>query len=79
MKKLYLKSGNVTETQVKGSIDLEKYILSVLAKETCCDKFLVLEKFTTSERDALTNVKAGTVIYNTTTSTIQSYNGSAWA
>lgn len=79
MEKLYLKSGNVTKKNVTGSIDLEAYILSVLAKETCCNKFLVLEKFTTAERDALTGVVAGTAIYNTTTSTIQSYNGTVWA
>ena len=79
MKKKYLKSGIITDKEVKGSFDLEAYILSVLAKETCCNKFLVLEKFTTVERDALTGVVAGTAIYNTTTSTIQSYNGTVWA
>ena len=79
MKKKYLKSGIITDKEVKGSFDLEAYILSVLAKETCCNKFLVLEKFTTAERDALTGVVAGTAIYNTTTSTIQSYNGTVWA
>ena len=79
MKKKYLKSGIINDKEVKGSFDLEAYILSVLAKETCCNKFLVLEKFTTVERDALTGVVAGTAIYNTTTSTIQSYNGTVWA
>lgn len=35
--------------------------------------------YTTTERDALKNPKAGMVIYNSTTSKINFYNGSAWA
>lgn len=43
-------------------------------------KFLTLPKYTTTERDALSNVVAGTILYNTTTKTVQYYNGSqsAW-
>ena len=36
-----------------------------------------LKSYTTSERDALTSA-AGDMIYNTTDSKVQFYNGSAW-
>ena len=38
---------------------------------------LNLKSYTTSERDALTSA-AGDMIYNTTDSKVQFYNGSAW-
>ena len=41
------------------------------------DDALRLKSYTTTQRDALTSV-AGDMIYNTTTSTVQFYNGSAW-
>ena len=34
--------------------------------------------YTTSERDALSSVTAGSIIYNTTTNKLQVYNGSSW-
>ena len=34
---------------------------------------------TTTQRDAISNPEAGQLIYNTTTSTLQLYDGSAWA
>ena len=34
--------------------------------------------YTTSERDALSSVIAGMVIYNSTTNKLQCYNGSSW-
>lgn len=34
--------------------------------------------YTTAERDALTNIEAGTCIYNTTTNKLNFYNGSTW-
>ena len=34
--------------------------------------------YTTTERDALSSVTAGSIIYNTTTSKLQVYNGSSW-
>tara|TARA_B100000029_G_scaffold151718_1_gene146788 strand:- start:324 stop:515 length:192 start_codon:yes stop_codon:yes gene_type:complete len=39
---------------------------------------LNLKSYTTTQRNALTSA-AGDVIYNTTTSTAQFYNGSAWS
>ena len=36
-----------------------------------------LKSYTTTQRDALTSA-AGDMIYNTTTSKVQFYNGSAW-
>ena len=36
-----------------------------------------LKSYTTSERDALTSA-AGDIIYNTTDSKVQFYNGSSW-
>ena len=38
---------------------------------------LNLKNYTTTERDALTSA-AGDIIYNTTDSKVQFYNGSAW-
>ena len=38
---------------------------------------LNLKNYTTTERDALTS-SAGDIIYNTTDSKVQFYNGSAW-
>jgi len=37
-----------------------------------------LKAYTTSERDALTNLSAGEVIFNSTTSKLEVYNGSSW-
>lgn len=34
--------------------------------------------YTTNERDALSSVTAGSIIYNTTTNKLQVYNGSSW-
>ncbi len=34
--------------------------------------------FTTSERDALSSVAAGSIIFNTTTKKLQCYDGSSW-
>lgn len=34
--------------------------------------------YTTSERDALSSLIAGMVIYNSTTNKLQCYNGSSW-
>jgi len=42
------------------------------------DDALNLKSYTTAERDALTSV-AGDMIYNTTTSRVEHYNGSSWA
>ena len=39
---------------------------------------LNLKSYTTTQRDALTS-SAGDVIYNTTDSQVQFYNGSSWA
>jgi len=41
------------------------------------DNALGLKSYTTTQRDALTSV-AGDMIYNTTTSKVEFYNGSAW-
>jgi len=41
------------------------------------DDALNLKSYTTTQRDALTSV-AGDMIYNTTTSKVEAYNGSAW-
>jgi len=42
------------------------------------DDALNLKSYTTTQRDALTSV-AGDMIYNTTTSRVEHYNGSSWA
>ena len=38
----------------------------------------VAPPYTTTERDALSSVTAGSIIYNTTTNKLQVYNGSTW-
>ena len=45
---------------------------------TAFDVPLNLKNYTTTQRDALTSV-AGDIVFNTTTSTVQFYNGSSWA
>ena len=42
------------------------------------DDPLKLKGYTTSQRDALSSPQAGDTIYNTTTGTIDFYNGSSW-
>lgn len=37
-----------------------------------------LKAYTTTDRDALSSVSAGEVIWNTTTSKMEVYNGSSW-
>ena len=37
-----------------------------------------LKAYTTTDRDALSGVSAGEVIWNTTTSKMEVYNGSSW-
>ena len=37
-----------------------------------------LKAYTTTERDALSSLSAGEVIWNTSTSKIEVYNGSSW-
>lgn len=39
---------------------------------------LVLKGYTTVERDALTDVKSGTVVLNTTTNKLNVYLGTGW-
>ena len=39
---------------------------------------LILPNYTTTQRDAMVGVEAGTIIYNTTTSKINFWNGSTW-
>jgi hypothetical protein len=43
MKQIFLNSGTYTYKDLKGKLDLEKYILSVLAKDTCCVKSLKVD------------------------------------
>jgi len=42
------------------------------------DGLLNLPSYTTTARDALTTMVAGTTIYNSSTNKINFYNGSAW-
>ena len=48
------------------------------ANNVAIDNALKLKSYTTTQRDALTSV-AGDTIYNTTTSKVEYYTGSAWA
>ena len=42
------------------------------------DDPLKLKGYTTTQRDALSGMEAGDTVYNSTTGTIDYYNGSAW-
>jgi hypothetical protein len=46
MKQTYLNSGTYTYKPLKGKLDLEAYIISVLAKDTCCNKNIVADSIT---------------------------------
>lgn len=46
MKNLYLNSGTYTYKPLKGKLDVEAYILSVLAKDTCCTKTIFADSMT---------------------------------
>lgn len=48
MKQIFLNSGTYTYKDLKGKLDLEKYILSVLAKDTCCVKSLVVDSMSSA-------------------------------
>jgi len=41
-------------------------------------KTVVLGSYTTTQRDALTGLTAGTLIYNSTTNKHQFYTGTSW-
>ena len=47
------------------------------ANNVAIDNALKLKSYTTTQRNALTSA-AGDMIYNTTDSKVQFYNGSAW-
>lgn len=42
------------------------------------DRFMILPKVTTSQRNGFSGVTAGSLIYNTTTNKLQVFNGSSW-
>ena len=48
MKQIFLNSGTYTYKPFKGKLDMEKYILSVLEKDTCCAKTIFADTITTT-------------------------------
>lgn len=54
MKQIFLNSGVYTYNAFKGKLDLEKYIISVLAKDTCCEKAILADSISTTTLSALT-------------------------
>lgn len=46
MKQIFLNSGTYTYKPLTGKLDMEKYILSVLEKDTCCTKTLFADSAT---------------------------------
>ena len=52
-------------------------ISKVSGNNVAMSNSLNLKSYTTTQRDALTSA-AGDIIYNTTDSKVQFYNGSAW-
>ena len=53
-------------------------ISKVSGNNVAMDCSLNLKSYTSTQRDALTSA-AGDIIYNTTDSKVQFYNGSSWA
>ena len=53
-------------------------ISKVSGNNVAMDCSLNLKSYTTTQRDALTSA-AGDIIYNTTDSKVQFYNGSSWS
>jgi len=53
-------------------------ISKVSGNNVAMSNSLNLKSYTTTQRDALTSA-AGDIIYNTTDSKVQFYNGSAWS
>ena len=53
-------------------------ISKVSGNNVAMDCSLNLKSYTSTQRDALTSA-AGDIIYNTTDSKVQFYNGSAWS
>lgn len=89
----YLKETKTSHTNSIPGESLENFVISVLANPTCCVKNLAggkvtnsivtnsivtLKTYTTTERNALTGVANGTIIYNSTTTKIEAYAASAW-
>lgn len=56
MKQTYLNSGTYTYKPLKGKLDLEAYILSVLEKDTCCTKTIIADSATITTLTATTFV-----------------------
>lgn len=65
MKQTFLNSGTYTYKPLKGKLDLEKYILSVLEKDTCCTKTLFADSATittlTSTTSTVTSLITGSI------------------
>lgn len=51
-------------------------LLIIIADKLCCLANSTLPQYTTAERDALTDVPEGKLIYNTTTNKANIYTGS---
>ncbi len=58
----------------------DKEICDVVRSDVATDtsEGFELPRLTTTERDALTSVSPGTIIWNTTTTQAEIYNGSTW-
>lgn len=84
----FLKDTKTTNTKNIPGQSMEDFVVSVLANPTCCvknlaggqvsDSTVTLKTYTTTERNALTGVVNGTIIYNSTTTKIEAYAASVW-
>jgi len=61
MKQTYLNSGTYTYKPLKGKLDLEAYIISVLAKDTCCTKTILADSLSTNTITELTAASGVTI------------------
>lgn len=70
MKQTFLNSGTYTYKPLKGKLDLEKYILSVLEKDTCCTKTLFADSATITTLTTTTSTFTTATVTNLVTGSI---------
>ena len=70
----------MTENEAKDLLEklkpLEKR--AEMKKGGTIDKFFIVPRLTTAQRDGVASTTAGAIIYNTTDNRHQGYNGTTW-
>lgn len=69
---------NASSVLVGRSKSTSAYVAMLNIRNNAVGSLLILPRLTTTQRDALTGVSVGEPLFNTTTDTIQLYNGTTW-